>query len=71
MVFRFEYYENVVFKHYLKNVNWTQAANWAFTNKLQEGKGTVASARMLDNNKLEIIYRYDINKPWFYSWGRD
>ena len=71
MVFRFEYYENVVTKHHLNKVNWTQAAMWAFNNKMNEAKGTVASVRMLDDDKVEIVYRYDVRKPWFFAWGRD
>ena len=30
--FRFEYYENVITKHHLKNVQWAQAAQWSFEN---------------------------------------
>ena len=26
---------------------------------------------MLDAGKLEIVYRYDVKKPWFFTWGRD
>ena len=56
-MFRFEYYENVVSKHHLKGIDWTQSAKWAFNNDLN--KTTVASVKMIDNDTVEIVKRRD------------
>ena len=50
MVFRFEYYENVLSKHHLKGVDWRQAAHWAFANHAGKAQWTVASVKMLNDN---------------------
>lgn len=69
--FRFEYYENVITKHDLKNVTWTQAAKSCFNNNLDNNDVTIASAKMLDNDTIEIIKRKDQNKGWLYKLGFD
>lgn len=67
--FRFEYFENVTTKHALKNVDWTQAAQWAWADHLNHKDWTVARVRMLDADTLEVIKRRDANKSLLYKLG--
>ncbi len=67
--FRFETYENIVTKHSLSKVNWTQAAQWAFLNHLNKRDWTIASTRQIDANTVEIVKRRDVNKSLFYKLG--
>ena len=71
MVFRFEYYENVISKHHLKNVDWRQCALWGWNNNLSCGNTTIASVRQIDANTVEIIKRKDMNRGMFYNMGFD
>ena len=57
--FRFEYYENVLIKHHMKNIDWTQAARSSFTDKLGKKDMSIARIRMLDDDTVEIIKRKD------------
>ena len=57
--FRFEYYENVVTKHHLKNTEWDKAARWAFKNQLGHYDVTIPSIRMIDDDTIEIVKRRD------------
>ena len=59
MVFRFEYYDNIVTKHKMNKVSWQQAASWAFNHNLGRANYTVASVKMIDDNTVEIIRRRD------------
>ena len=70
MVFRFEYYENVISKHHLKGVDWRQAARKSFTDKL-DNKLTICSVKQLDENTVEIIKRKDCKESFFYKYGLD
>ena len=69
--FRFETYENVVVKHTLNKVHWTQAARYAFKNHFSQDQWTVARVRNIDENTIEIIKRKDQNKSICYKWGFD
>ena len=71
MVFRFEYYENVLSKHHMNKVDWRQAAKWAFFNRLGSSSWTIASVKMLSDDKVEIVKRHETSKPWFWTWGVD
>ena len=71
MVFRFEYYENMVTKHKMKKITWQQAASWAFNNNLGKANYSVASVKMLDDHTVEVIKRRDQNKSIFFKWGYD
>ena len=60
--FRFETYENVVTKHHLgSKLDWSQAARWAFNNKLSDKNTTVCSIRQINADTVEIIKRRDVN----------
>ncbi|CDW73545.1 UNKNOWN [Stylonychia lemnae] len=67
----FETYENVITKHTLNKVHWTQAARYAFNNHFNQDAWTVARVRHLDNDTVEIIKRKDQNKSICYKWGQD
>ena len=67
--FRFEYFENVISKHNLKKVNWTQAAQWAWAQHLDHNDWTVARVQQLDADTVEIIKRKDVNKSICYKFG--
>ena len=69
--FRFETYENVITKHTLSKVNWTQAARWAFSDHFNQKDWTVARVRVIDNDSVEIIKRRDCNKSLIYKMGGD
>mmetsp|Transcript_32625 Transcript_32625/g.24097 ORF Transcript_32625/g.24097 Transcript_32625/m.24097 type:complete len:158 (-) Transcript_32625:45-518(-) len=69
--FRFETWENVITKHHLSKVSWTQAAKWAFFHKLAHNDVTIASIKQIDEDTVEIVKRRDINKNWLYFWGAD
>ena len=71
MVFRFEYYENVISKHHLKNIDWRQCAMWGWNNNLGNSDTTIASVRQIDANTVEIIKRRDMNKSMWYNLGFD
>ena len=71
MVFRFEYYENVVSKHHLKKIDWRQSAMWAMFNGLGTANTTIASIKMVDADTIEIVKRHDQNKGFFYKFGHD
>ena len=71
MVFRFEYFENVISKHHMKGVDWRQAARWGFHNNLGKAGWTIASVKMLGDDKVEIVKRHDISLPFAFTWGRD
>ena len=68
---RFEYYENVISKHHLKQIDWKQCGSWAFLSGLNKADTTIASVKMLDNDTVEIIKRKDQNKGFFFGWGWD
>ena len=59
MVFRFEYFENVISKHHLNKIDWKQSANWAFLSKLSGSDWTIARIKQLDDDSIEIIKRKD------------
>ena len=69
--FRFEYYENVITKHNIKNAHWTQAAKFAVLNQLNNKDVTIASIRQIDEDTIEIIKRRDFNKSMLFKWGFD
>ena len=71
LTFRFEYYENVVTKHHLKKIDWRQAAQWAFYNKLNSADTTIASVKQIDEDTVEIVKRVDQNKNMFFNLGFD
>ena len=54
---RFEYYENLINKHHLKNCEWKQSAIWAWRSQVNDTKGNIVSTRMIDNDTVEIIKR--------------
>ena len=45
MVFRFEYYENVISKHFMHNLDWRQSAQWAFFDNNEKSDVTIASVK--------------------------
>ena len=59
MVFRFEYFENVISKHHLNKIDWTQSANWAFLTNTSGNDWTIARVRQIDEDQVEIIKRKD------------
>ncbi len=67
--FRFETYENVIAKHTLSKVSWTQAAQWAFNHNLNRANWAVVNVRQLDDDTVEIIKRKDQNKSICYKMG--
>ena len=69
--FRFETYENVVTKHTLPKVHWSQAALWAFKAHSTKRNWTIASVKQLDSNTVEIVKRRDVNKNICYKTGFD
>ena len=69
--FRFEAYEHVIAKHTMSKVSWTQAAQWAFNNKLNKNDWNIVDVRMLDADTVEIIKRRDTNKSLCYKMGFD
>lgn len=69
--FRFETYENVITKHTINKTEWTQPALWAFYDKLNNSDVTIASARMIDADTVEIVKRIDQNKSLLYKLGLD
>ena len=69
--FRFETYENVLTKHTLSKVNWTQAAQWAFFGNLNKKDWTIVSVKQTEANTLEILKRRDVNKSLCYKFGFD
>lgn len=69
--FRFEYYENVITKHHINKVDWTQAAKWAFQNQLNNSDVTVASIKQIDEDTIEIIKRKDKNRSFLFRYGID
>ena len=71
IAYRFEYYENVISKHHLNKIDWRQSAQWAWNNKLGNSDVTIASVKMLDNDRVEIVKRVDQNRGMFYNWGFD
>ena len=71
MVFRFEYYENVLNKHHLNKIDWRQAATWSFYNNLNKHNYTIASVKMLDDHTVEIVKRKEPKTSWLYSLGLD
>ena len=66
--FRFEYYENVITKHHLAKVDWSQAAQWAFHNKLDSADVSIVSVRQLDADTVEIVKRKDQNLGMKYRY---
>ena len=68
---RFEYYENVISKHHLNKIDWRQCALFAFLDKTNKADVTIASVKMLDANRVEIIKRKDQNKGFFFNLGFD
>ena len=71
MVFRFEYYENVINKHHLNKVDWRQAAHWGWANNLAKADWTIASVRQVDADTVEIVKRRDVNRSFWYNLGFD
>ena len=69
--FRFETYENVITKHTLPKVHWTQAAQWAFLDKTDKRDWSIARVKQLDKDTVEIIKRRDVNKSLCYKLGFD
>lgn len=69
--FRFETYENVITKHTLSKVHWTQAARAAMAQHLDKADWTIASVRQLNDHTVEIIKRKQVNKSICYKWGND
>ena len=69
--FRFETYENVITKLTLSKVNWTKAAHWAFLANTDKRDWTIASIRMVGDDKVEIVKRRDQNKGLCYKLGFD
>ena len=69
--FRFETQENVITKHTLNKLNWTQAAQWAAMANTDSKHWTLASVRQPDANTLVIVKRKDINKSLCYKMGFD
>ncbi len=69
--FRFETYENLVTKHTLSKVHWTQAAQWAFFARLDKRDWSIASVKQVDADTVEIIKRHDVNKSLCYKLGSD
>lgn len=69
--FRFEYYENMVTKYHLRNLNWTQIARYAFTHDLNKSNVTVQSIRMIDEDTIEIVKRKDKRQSLLYKLGCD
>lgn len=69
--FRFELYENVITKHSLPRVDWTQAAKWSFLQHFNHADWTVASIKQLDSDTLEIVKRHSMNKSLCYKFGYD
>ena len=68
---RFETYENVVTKHTLGKLDWTQAAQYAYNLHLGHNMWTVAAVRMVDADTVEIVKRRDVNKNIIYKMGFD
>ena len=71
MVFRFEYYENVISKHHLKKVDWRQGAVASFMSGLDKKYVSVASVRQVDEDTVEIIKRRDAKPSLLYKLGFD
>ena len=69
--FRFETYEHVIAKHTMSKVSWTQAAQWAFNNKLNKSDWNIVDIRQTDPDTVEIIKRHDTNKNLCYKMGYD
>ena len=69
--FRFETYEHVIAKHTLSKVSWSQAAQWAFNNKLNKNDWNIVDVKMVDADTVEIIKRRDQNKSLCYKMGLD
>ena len=69
--FRFEYYENVITKHHMRNTDWQKAAKSAFSRNFQNKDVTVASIRQIDEDTIEIIKRKDQNKSYLFKLGFD
>lgn len=69
--FRFELYENVITKHNLSRVDWTQAAKWSFARRFNQADWTVASIKQIDSDTVEIVKRRDQNKSICYKYGFD
>ena len=69
--FRFETYENLITKHTLKQVHWTQAAQSAFYAHSDKSDWTLASVRQIDADTIEVVKRKDQNKGLIYKLGFD
>ena len=69
--FRFETYENVITKHTLSKLHWTQVAKAAFHTHFDQADWTVSSVRQVNDHTIEIIKRKDQNKTVCYNWGFD
>lgn len=76
-MFRFEYFENVISKHHLNNINWQAAAGQSVTNMkfktgwFGSGQMTICNVRMVDEDTLEIIKRRNNKIPMFFKCGID
>ena len=69
--FRFETYENVIVKHTLNKLHWTQAARYAFSKHFNQNDWSVAAVRQVNDHTIEIIKRKDQNKSLCYKMGFD
>ena len=55
-----ELHENMVTKHHLsKDLDWTQAARYAFESKNDCAKSAITNVRQLDDDTIEITKRID------------
>ena len=69
MPFRFETYENAIYKHHLgSGMQWTQAAKWAFMSNLGQSDRTVICVKQTNRDTVEIITRKDQNLGIGYRW---
>ena len=58
--FRFELHESMVTKHHLgKDLHWTQAARFAFDNKVDQKNVAITNVRQIDADTVEVTKRID------------
>jgi len=69
--FRFEYFENLITKNYVKGADFEKASKWAIQDHFGDADWTVASVRQVDPDTVEIVKRRDANKSYLYKMGFD
>ena len=69
LAFRFEYHENLITKHHLgKNLDWTQAARYAFDSQMKNQTAAIVSVRQVDADTIQIVKRIDQNLGMAYRY---